>query len=206
MNAVLAKNVRATRELKHWTQQHLADTAGILLHTVQRVEKGDGASLESLAALSNAFDMPIDALQTDLDVCLEEMQRAEEKVKQTHDLVAVTQVTCSTHLEIVGGSDASLMQCVSGEDAAQDAFAAFKSNLTDIVDIWDDVDPTDHRQWLKSAFEQVEGLNQLGIVVCVGKAKRVLRTATGPLEIRTLYVVAWPTGDQKAFIAVERFP
>ena len=47
MNAILAQNVRIIREAKHWTQIHLAETAGIDLRTVQRVEKGDGASLKS---------------------------------------------------------------------------------------------------------------------------------------------------------------
>ena len=64
MNAVLAKNVKTIRAIKRWTQQHLADTAGILLRTVQRVEKGDGASLDTLGALANACDVSIDVLQT----------------------------------------------------------------------------------------------------------------------------------------------
>jgi transcriptional regulator with XRE-family HTH domain len=42
MNLVLAKNVKSFRTSKHWTQQHLAETAGILLRTVQRVEEGTG--------------------------------------------------------------------------------------------------------------------------------------------------------------------
>jgi hypothetical protein len=40
--------------------------------------------------------------------------------------------------------------------------------------------------------------------VCVGKAKRVLRTRTGPIEFRTLYVVAWPKGEEKRLLAVEK--
>jgi transcriptional regulator with XRE-family HTH domain len=47
MNSNLANNVRTLREVKNWTQQHLADAAGILLRTVQRVEGGQGGSTES---------------------------------------------------------------------------------------------------------------------------------------------------------------
>lgn len=58
--------MKTLRGTKHWTQQHLADTAGIQLRTVQRVEKGDGASLDTLGALANAFDLSIDILRTDM--------------------------------------------------------------------------------------------------------------------------------------------
>jgi transcriptional regulator with XRE-family HTH domain len=106
MNAVLAKNVRTLRDMKHWTQQHLAETAGILLRTVQRVEKGDGASLETLGALCNAFDVSIDVLQTDVEALMDQVRQDQEALLKTHDLISVTPVTCSAHLESVGDADA----------------------------------------------------------------------------------------------------
>jgi transcriptional regulator with XRE-family HTH domain len=204
MNAVLATNVRTIREIKHWTQQHLADTAGILLRTVQRIEKGDGASIETLGALANAFDVSIDFLHTDLAAVARQAQENYEELKRTRDLVPVTPVTCSAHLEIIGGSDASVMHCASEADVVQDAFASLKSNIADMLDIWNDVDPSSHRKWVKSAYEQVEALNELGLVVCVGKAKRTVRTGTGPIVFDTLYLVAWPKGEEEPVIAVEK--
>lgn len=204
MNTVLAKNVRTLREMKHWTQQHLADTAGILLRTVQRVEKGDGASLETLGALSNAFDVSINVLQTDVDALVEQLQRERDILLKTHDLISVTPVTSSSHLESVGDADASVMECVSDDDTARDAFAALKSNLSDMIDIWNDVTPSNHREWAKDAFEQIEELNQLGLVVCIGKAERTLRTGRTTLQMHTVYVVAWPKGQEKTLIAIEK--
>jgi hypothetical protein len=93
---------------------------------------------------------------------------------------------------------------VSDDDAARDAFAALKSNLSDMIDIWEDVDPSHHREWAKGAFEQIEELNRLGLIVCVGKAKRTLRTGGGTIKLDTLYVVAWPKGQEKALIAVAK--
>jgi transcriptional regulator with XRE-family HTH domain len=204
MNAVLAKNIRTFREAKHWTQQHLADTSGIVLRTVQRAEKGEGASVESLGALANAFDVTIDLLQTDFVALLEQAQGAHEAMKKTHDFVPMQPITCSTGLAVIDGAEASVMQCASTNDAAQDTFAAFKSSVMDMVDVWDAVDPINHREWMKSAFAQVEEMNRLGLVVCVGKAKRVIRTGKGPVEFGTLYVIAWPKGEEKALIAVEK--
>jgi hypothetical protein len=47
------------------------------------------------------------------------------------------------------------MHCASEHDAAQDAFVSLKSNIADMVDIWNDVAPSSHRDWLKSAYDQV---------------------------------------------------
>lgn len=204
MNAVLAKNVKTVREIKHWTQQHLADTAGIQLRTVQRVEKGDGASLETLGALANAFDLSIDILQTDMEALVDKVRHDEEEFRKKHYVVDVVPVTCSAHLEAVGGSDAYLTHCASEDDAVRDAFSALASNLKDMGDIWSDVEPTQHREWVKDAYEQVEVLNRLGAVVSVGKGNRTVRAGTGTLEFRTLYVVAWPKGQEKGVIAVEK--
>lgn len=73
------------------------------------------------------------------------------------------------HLEAVGGSDAYFTHCACEDDAARDAFAALAANLKDMGEIWEVVDPTHHREWVKEAYEQVEALHQLGVVVSVGK-------------------------------------
>ena len=44
------------RTSKVWSQQHLADVAGISLRTVQRIEKTAVASAESLKAISSAYE------------------------------------------------------------------------------------------------------------------------------------------------------
>jgi transcriptional regulator with XRE-family HTH domain len=206
MNAVLAKNVKGIRDIKHWTQQHLADAAGILLRTVQRVERGEGASLETLGALANAFDVSIDVLQTDMEAVVEQVRLQDEELRRTHDLVEVAPVTCSAHLDNIGGSDAYLMHCACEDDAVRDAFAALEDNLKDMGDIWNDVDPLHHRDWVKGAYTQVEELNRLGVVISVGKAKRTVRAGNRTIEFRIFHLVAWPKGQEKRVIAVEKNP
>ncbi len=204
MNTVLAKNVKTIREIKHWTQQHLADTAGILVRTVQRVEKGDGGSLETLGALANAFGVSIDLLQTDMDALMASVRKAQEELDATHDLVQVAPVTCSADLELIGDSDAISSDCVTKDDESRDAFAALISNLTDMLDIWNDVDPTHHRGWIRGAYEQVEALSRLGVVVSVGSGRRTMKTGAGSVTFRTAYVIAWTRGQEKTVIAVPK--
>jgi transcriptional regulator with XRE-family HTH domain len=201
-NELLAKNVKALRESKSWTQQHLADTAGILLRTVQRVEKGDGASLETLGALANAFDVEIELLKADIEGLLEKIRQDEEAFRKDHYIVEVAPVTCSAHLERIGASDGYLMHCASEEDAIRDAFSELSSELQDMSEVWNDVGREQHREWVKAAYGRVEQLNRLGMVVSLGHGTRNI----GRTEIRTLYVVAWPKGQEKTMIASPKDP
>lgn len=60
-----AAKIRRWREERHWSQEHLAELAGIGLRTVQRVENGEPASRETLTALAAAFNVEAIALCVD---------------------------------------------------------------------------------------------------------------------------------------------
>jgi transcriptional regulator with XRE-family HTH domain len=49
--------VQQMRLLKGWSQQQLADISGLNVRTIQRVEQGQSASLESFKALGAAFNV-----------------------------------------------------------------------------------------------------------------------------------------------------
>ena len=50
------KNLRLER---HWSQEQLAEMSGLSLRTIQRIENGENASLESLKALASVFETDI---------------------------------------------------------------------------------------------------------------------------------------------------
>lgn len=60
-----AVKIKRWREERSWSQDHLADAAGLSLRTVQRIENGDGASRESVMALAAAFNVDVIALIVD---------------------------------------------------------------------------------------------------------------------------------------------
>jgi len=50
--------------LQHgWSQQQLADLSGLNVRTIQRIERGESASLESFKALGAAFNVDFSVLQ-----------------------------------------------------------------------------------------------------------------------------------------------
>lgn len=60
-----AAKIKRWREERHWSQEHLADLAGIGLRTVQRIENGEHASQESVMALAAAYNVDVMALSID---------------------------------------------------------------------------------------------------------------------------------------------
>lgn len=54
--------LRRERELRAWTQSHLAEVADLSMRTVQRIERTGDASMESAGALAAALELELSAL------------------------------------------------------------------------------------------------------------------------------------------------
>lgn len=54
----MGRHIRSLRLDRAWSQEHLADLAGVSVRTIQRLEQGHPASLETTKALAAAFDVP----------------------------------------------------------------------------------------------------------------------------------------------------
>lgn len=60
--------VRKHRIDRGWSQETLAELSGLSVRTIQRVERGGRASLDSMTALANAFDVSINDLSTETEM------------------------------------------------------------------------------------------------------------------------------------------
>ena len=54
--------IKAERTRRAWSQEHLAEAAGLGLRTVHRIENSGNASLESIKALAAVFELEIDEI------------------------------------------------------------------------------------------------------------------------------------------------
>ena len=78
--------VRKLRLQRAWSQDHLAQLSGLSIRTIQRIERGQKAGLESMKALAAVFEIPLADLQqqepdmptTDSKLTLEESQALEQ--------------------------------------------------------------------------------------------------------------------------------
>lgn len=56
-------SIKKLRQKKNLSQEELAETTGLSLRTIQRVESGDSVSTTSWKTLASFFGMSVDALQ-----------------------------------------------------------------------------------------------------------------------------------------------
>ncbi|MEI9850066.1 MAG: helix-turn-helix transcriptional regulator [Sphingomonas sp.] len=56
---MFGERIRMLREARAWTQEHLAEAAGVSLRTVQRLEAGAGFASETALAVAAALDVDV---------------------------------------------------------------------------------------------------------------------------------------------------
>src|SRR5690349_5446676 len=92
--------IRQFRELRHWSQEQLAEISGLNVRTVQRVEQGDSASFDTRRALARAFDLnDIDALNKPFSLpTAEELQATQAQFERDHITLAMGPLTTGRQL------------------------------------------------------------------------------------------------------------
>jgi transcriptional regulator with XRE-family HTH domain len=60
--------VKRLRQEKHWSQDQLSTLSGLSLRTIQRIESGSKASLESMKSLAAVFEVDISTLEREIMV------------------------------------------------------------------------------------------------------------------------------------------
>lgn len=96
--SVLAENVKANRLRKAWTQEELAEICDVSVRTIQRVERGEQASLDTQKALAAAFDINVEVLHT-----TEQTKPVPGNVKESQPITTLTQYFRS-RLPILGSN------------------------------------------------------------------------------------------------------
>ena len=78
---IIGQRVKRLREEKVWTQQHLAEAAGINVRTIQRIEKGGAPSNETLLSLAAAFDIDISEL-IEIQEIMEDLNKVKTQINK----------------------------------------------------------------------------------------------------------------------------
>ena len=86
------EKLKRWREERCWSQEHLADLAGISLRTVQRIENGETASRDSIMALAAAYNVDVTSLTVDPRKQAEAILAAKQ-----HDGIAALRLSVLIH-------------------------------------------------------------------------------------------------------------
>lgn len=60
--------IRKLRLNRSWSQEHLAEVSGLSVRTIQRIERGQKPSLESLKSLAAVFEIDVSILSKTFDI------------------------------------------------------------------------------------------------------------------------------------------
>jgi len=89
-NKINLRDIKKMRLDRHWSQGQLAEMSGLSIRTIQRIENGENAGLESLKSLAAVFETNI--IDSDTKEEKEQIRKQEEyiqNVKGFYKLLAV---------------------------------------------------------------------------------------------------------------------
>jgi len=101
------RDIKKMRLEHHWSQDQLAEMSGLSIRTIQRIENGENAGLESLKSLAAVFEINI--ADSDKNQEMKQIRKEEEyvqNVKGFYKLLAVAILSLVVPL-ILAISDAS---------------------------------------------------------------------------------------------------
>lgn len=87
MVAKMTNSIKRFRLARGWSQEQLAEICALSVRTIQRLENGDNASLETLSALAAAFEINISELANESQPLTETGQAADDKINAARERV-----------------------------------------------------------------------------------------------------------------------
>lgn len=201
--------IRQFRELRHWSQQQLAEISGLNVRTVQRVEQGDSASFDTRRALARAFDLnDIDTLNKPFSLpTAEELQAAQAQFENDHITLAVAPLATGRQLASLITSCAMDLSEPAFElprEAAAE-FAALIDYYREYRECHDLYSETDKLDIYDELQQHVDALRVLGVSLCHGQHKVAVRMGSGePVNATVLYVVAFRLGHEPTQIVTPK--
>lgn len=80
-DSITLRDIKKMRLERHWSQDQLAEMSGLSIRTIQRIENGENAGLESLKSLASVFEINI----TDSDK-KQDMEQIRKEESYIHNL------------------------------------------------------------------------------------------------------------------------
>lgn len=211
--AELAACIKMFREVRQWSQEQLAEISGLSGRTIQRVEQGLSASLDTRRALARAFEFEdIDVLNKPYAIpSNDELEAAKEKFDQEH--VTLNAIPLTTGKQLAKLADTCSMDM--SEPAfeitreADEAFAILVDYFRDYRDCADAYSETQKLDVYDELQCYIEALKELG--VSLRYATRKLKVTWGsdavgvkPMPVTMLYLVGFPRGKEPEQFATPR--
>ena len=202
--AELGLCIRLFREVRQWSQEQLAEISGLNVRTIQRVEQGQAASLDTRRALAAAFKFEdVDALNKPFTIPTEEELKVQkEKFDQEH--VTLTALPLTTGKQLAKLAEAHMMDMSEpGFELSREAdetFAELVDYFRDYRDCADAYSETMKFDVYDELQSRIDALKDLGVSLRYAERKMQVKWGVEPdakpMQVSVLYVVAFPLGKE----------
>jgi transcriptional regulator with XRE-family HTH domain len=207
----LAMLVKLFREMRQWSQEQLGEISGLSARTVQRVEDGQGSSLDTRRALARAFELEdIDAFNKPYAIPTEgEMKAAKEKFDREN--ITISALPLATGKELAGLVEMTSMDLSTPafdlSREADEKFAELIDYFRDYRDCAECYAQRDKFAIYDALQEYIDALKELHVSLRYATRKMVVKgnpPDTNPVPVTVLYVIAFPLGKEPDEFATPR--
>lgn len=168
-----AHGISDRRISRGWSQDQLATISGVDVRTIQRAEKGEGLTLNTLQALASAFDCSVDDLiAKKKNEGTKKPNTSEPKIHLIPRLTSGKQI-----MDVVGGADAFHFdhdELKSAEEA--EGISTFIQSIKDWAEIWSDIEAGDRVKASFDCNDLLKAVETIGFAIFGFQRKVFLRT------------------------------
>lgn len=191
-----APHIKDLRTARAWSQEQLAQVAGINVRTIQRIETGEPASFETLKSIAAAFDMDVAKLL--------EPKKSEQKKAEAASGDFLLRIESGTQLfSFFGATHAyQFSNDELDDDAKVDIVGSFLQELHDWGDLWDEIEPAERVRVSHDFTKRIAELEQLGLWVFAGRTRRKI-AAGEKLPTFNVLVVQVHRSDNPTIIKID---
>lgn len=200
----LAVLIKVFREMRQWSQEQLAEISGINTRTVQRVEQGVPASLDTRRALARAFDFEdIDFFNKHFTIPSEE-QVAVEKEKFENEHITLQAYPLTTGKQLAKLAETCSMDfsepAFELNRKADEAFAMLVDYFREYRDCAYDYNEMQKLEIYDGIQSHIDTLRGLGVSMRYATRKINIKWGSDknsqPMRVTVLYLVGFPVGKE----------
>jgi transcriptional regulator with XRE-family HTH domain len=171
--AMIVKFFRKTRGIK---QASLAESAGVVERTLERLEAGKSVGLETYRRVATALGLDGTAFTAEryistAEEALERLERQSEELERSHTSVPVSRITDPRQILSLFGKHALLFEDSKIKVEHLEPAAEAKQLIVDWGDIAPELDELGKLKAAKEVLETLRRIEALGYVVKIGAAE-----------------------------------
>lgn len=210
-NEELGSVINLMRKMHQWSQETLAELCGLTTRTIQRIENGEGGSVDSRRALGKAFGSEdIDIYNKPFSIPTQE-EVEQQKVEFERERVTLATAPLTTGKQVVQLAETTQAHLVTTMDdlppEADMMLAELEDLFTEYRDVHDCYSSTGKVEMYAEFQEKIDALMAIDMELCHATRHVSIKgndLYPNPLPFTLLYLLACRKGEMPEKIAVER--